>query len=126
MSPKTEASERYRVKLLGVEDYEALVACRDACPLRTDTKGYTKAIAEGDYERAYRIARETNPLVSVCSRVCQAPCEDACNKGEEEGPVAMRALKRFACDRQGGCPGSVIKEEGENLEAEGNLARDAG
>jgi NADPH-dependent glutamate synthase beta subunit-like oxidoreductase len=124
MPPKTEVSERYRVKVLGVEDYEAFIGCRDACPLRTDTKGYTKAIAEGDYERAYRIARETNPLVSVCSRVCQAPCEDACNKGEEDGPVAMRALKRFACDRKGDCPGPVIMEEGKNLEAEGNLTRD--
>jgi len=124
MSPRTEASERYRVKVLGIEDYQALVACRDACPLRTDTKGYTKAIADGDYEKAYRIARETNPLVSVCSRVCQAPCEDACHKGEGDGPVAMRALKRFACDRQGGCSGSAIKEESETLEAEGNLARD--
>ena len=124
MSPKTEASERYRVKVLGLEDYEALVSCRDACPLRTDTTGYTKAIVDGDYERAYRIARETNPLVSVCSRVCQAPCEDACNKGEEDGPVAMRALKRFACDRHGVGSGLAVKEELERLEAAGNLARD--
>jgi NADPH-dependent glutamate synthase beta subunit-like oxidoreductase len=120
MSPRTEAFQRYRVKVLGLEDYQALVACQDACPLRTDTKGYTKAIADGDYETAYRIARETNPLVSVCSRVCQAPCEDACNKGEGDGPVAMRALKRFACDRQGGGSGSAIKEESEDLAPEGN------
>ena len=124
MSPNTEASERYRVKVLGLEDYEALVSCRDACPLRTDTTGYTKAIVDGDYERAYRIARETNPLVSVCSRVCQAPCEDACNKGEEDGPVAMRALKRFACDRHGVGSGLAVKEELERLEAEGNVETD--
>jgi NADPH-dependent glutamate synthase beta subunit-like oxidoreductase len=124
MSPRTEASQRYRVKVLGLDDYQALVACQDACPLRTDTKGYTKAIADGDYERAYRIARETNPLVSVCSRVCQAPCEDACNKGEGDGPVAMRALKRFACDRQGGGSGSAIKEGREDLAPEGNRTSD--
>ena len=125
MPPRTEASERYRVKVLGLEDYEALVACQDGCPLRTDTKGYTKAIADGDYERAYRIARENNPLVSICSRVCHAPCEDACNKGEGDGPVAMRALKRFACDRQGGTSGFAIREGSQDLAAEGNRAREA-
>jgi formate dehydrogenase beta subunit len=125
MSPKTKSSDRYRVKVLGLEDYQALVACREACPLQTDTKGYTKAIAEGEYESAYRIARQTNPLVSVCSRVCQAPCEDACRRGgEEDGPVAMRALKRFACDRHGVGSGLAVKEEFERLEEEGNLARD--
>ncbi len=119
MSAGTKSSEKYRVKVLGLEDYEALVACRQACPLQTDTKGYAKAIAEGDYERAYRIARQANPLVSVCSRVCQAPCEDACNRGERDGPVGMRALKRFACERHRDSPGRVVAPEQDGPTGEG-------
>ena len=94
-------SGKYQVKVLGVEDYQALTACQSACPLATDTKRYVHAITEGDYEKAYLIARQTNPLVSVCSRVCTAPCEKNCRKGTEGSPVDIRALKRFACDRHG-------------------------
>jgi NADPH-dependent glutamate synthase beta subunit-like oxidoreductase len=92
---------KYQVKILGIEDYQALVACQSACPLATDTKRYVRAISEGDYEKAYLIARQTNPLVSVCSRVCIAPCEKSCRKAGESSPVDIRALKRFVCDQHG-------------------------
>jgi len=78
---------KYRVKILGIEDYQALVACQSACPLVTDTKRYVKAVADGDYEKAYLIARQSNPLVSVCSRVCTAPCEKSCRKIGEGSPA---------------------------------------
>ena len=91
---------RFRVRIQGLEEYRARIACREACPLGTDTKGYVAAIAAGDSRRAYLLARRVNPLPSVCGRVCQAPCEDACARGQADGPVALRALKRFACDRQ--------------------------
>ncbi len=107
----SEADGKYRVKLLGIEDYQALVACQSACPLETDTKRYVKAIADGDYEKAYLVARQTNPLVSVCSRVCTAPCEKSCRKSGEGHPVDIRALKRFAGDRHGAAsPREIIKK----------------
>lgn len=103
-------NSKYRVKILGFEEYQALVACQSACPLATDTKRYVRAISEGDYEKAYLIARQTNPFVSVCSRVCTAPCEKTCRKTGEGRPVDIRALKRFVCDQQGvSSPGSVAK-----------------
>ncbi|MDD2733839.1 MAG: FAD-dependent oxidoreductase [Desulfuromonadaceae bacterium] len=94
-------NKKYKVKVLGIDDYQALVACQSACPLETDTKRYVRAISVGEYEKAYLIARQTNPLVSVCSRVCTAPCEKTCRKTGEGSPVDIRALKRFVCDRQG-------------------------
>jgi len=93
---------KYQVKILGIDDYRALTACQSACPVGTDTKRYVSAISKGDYEKAYLIARQSNPLVSVCSRVCTAPCEKSCRKGATGSPVDLRALKRFACDQQGG------------------------
>jgi NADPH-dependent glutamate synthase beta subunit-like oxidoreductase len=105
-----ELNGKYQVKILGLEDYQALVACQSACPLGTDTKRYVKAITEGDYEQAYLVARQSNPLVSVCSRVCTAPCEKSCRKGGEGSPVDIRALKRFVCDQHGvASPHAVAK-----------------
>lgn len=77
------------------------IKCQDACPVHTDARGYVRAIAEGDDELAYLIARGPNPLASICGRVCGAPCETACRRGDYDKPVAIRALKRFVCQRFG-------------------------
>ena len=68
-----------------------MVKCRHACPVHTDACGYVTAIAEGRYEEAYRIARATNPFASICGRVCGAPCEANCRRGDVDAPVAIRA-----------------------------------
>jgi NADPH-dependent glutamate synthase beta subunit-like oxidoreductase len=77
------------------------IKCQYACPVRTDARGYVRAIADGDYEQAYLIARGPNPLASLCGRICGAPCEAACRRGSIDQPISIRALKRFACERFG-------------------------
>ena len=52
---------QYRVFLPDLCFYQQTVACQFACPVRTDARAYVDAIARGEDERAYLIARETNP-----------------------------------------------------------------
>lgn len=92
---------RYRVSIPDLTFYQGTVACQYACPVRTDGRAYVNAIARGEYERAYLIARETNPFASTCGWVCGAPCEAACRRGKIDAPIAIRALKRFVNDRYG-------------------------
>jgi NADPH-dependent glutamate synthase beta subunit-like oxidoreductase len=92
---------KYRVKIPDLDYYQELINCQFACPVRTDARAYVRAIADGDYERAYLIARESNPFASVCGRVCNAPCEANCRRGVIDAPVAIRALKRFVTERYG-------------------------
>jgi NADH-quinone oxidoreductase subunit F len=74
--------------------------CQSACPLGTEAWRYIAHIARGEYEQAYQAIREANPFPSVCSRVCNHPCEERCRAGTTGGdPVAVRALKRFVTDR---------------------------
>ena len=75
--------------------------CMMACPAHTNAGRYVGLIAEGEFEEAYRVAREPNPLASVCGRVCAHPCETACRRGEIDKPIAIRALKRFLTERHG-------------------------
>jgi NADPH-dependent glutamate synthase beta subunit-like oxidoreductase/ferredoxin len=103
----TESS--YRVFLPDLTFYQQTVSCQFACPVRTDARAYVNAIARGEYERAYLIARETNPFASTCGWVCGAPCEAACRRGNLDAPIAIRALKRFVNDRYG----VFLSEEGE-------------
>lgn len=83
-----------------------MVKCQDACPVHTDACGYVTAIAEGRYEDAFRKARATNPFVSICGRVCGAPCEANCRRGAVDSPVTIRALKRFVNEIYGPETGS--------------------
>ena len=92
---------RYPVHFPDLTFYQKTVACQFACPVRTDARGYVTAIAQGEYERAYLIARETNPFASTCGWVCGAPCEAACRRGHIDAPISIRALKRFVNDRFG-------------------------
>ena len=75
--------------------------CMMACPAHTNAGRYVELIAEGEFEEAYRYAREPNPLASICGRVCAHPCETACRRGEIDKPIAIRALKRFLTEQYG-------------------------
>jgi NADPH-dependent glutamate synthase beta subunit-like oxidoreductase len=96
----TSSAPPYRVTLLDVDWFERNVPCRARCPVHTNAQAYVSAIGDaGDYGEAYRLARAPNPLVTVCSRVCGHPCEYECRRGKVlDEPIAIRALKRFACD----------------------------
>jgi len=91
----------YHIRIADAAYWREMIKCQHACPVHTDARGYVRAIAEGDYERAYLIARGPNPLASLCGRICGAPCEAACRRGTIDQPIAIRALKRFACEQSG-------------------------
>src|SRR5512140_1742795 len=118
MNPHVQAAEiqttpRLRVEVPGDGYHRNLIACQVACPVHTDARGYVRAIAEGRFEEAYLIARGPNPFASICGRICGAPCEAACRRGRiprvddwgrftgNDRPIAIRALKRFACEQFG-------------------------
>ncbi len=90
-----------RVEIPDERYWRRQIKCQDACPVHTDARGYVRAIAEGDFEQAYLIARGPNPLASICGRVCGAPCEAACRRREIDQAVSIRALKRFVTERFG-------------------------
>jgi heterodisulfide reductase subunit A-like polyferredoxin len=81
------------------EERPCEAACKDACPVHTNVLGYIKLIAEGEFKEAYKLIRDTNPLPASVGRVCYAPCEEVCNRGQLDEPMAIRDLKRFAADQ---------------------------
>ena len=93
--------QHYQVRVADREYWREQIKCQYACPVRTDARGYVRAIAAGEYEQAYLIARGPNPLASICGRICGAPCEAACRRGSIDQPISIRALKRFVCEQFG-------------------------
>jgi NADPH-dependent glutamate synthase beta subunit-like oxidoreductase len=94
-------SNRRQVEVPTDDYWRRQIKCQYACPVETDARGYVRAIADGDFERAYLIARGPNPLASICGRVCGAPCEAACRRASIDQAVSIRALKRFVTERFG-------------------------
>ncbi|MBN1483689.1 MAG: FAD-dependent oxidoreductase [Chloroflexia bacterium] len=83
----------YAIDKLGISP------CRDACPAGQRAQGYIALIREGRYEDALRVIKEDNPFPGICGRICNHRCEDACNRGKVDEPIAIAALKRFVTDK---------------------------
>ncbi len=93
--------------------------CHDACPTHMNAPEYIRAIWAGDLEEAVRQIYRTNPLASVCGRVCTHRCEDACSIGRRGDAVSIRWLKRYAMD-------SVSHEQVKRIAKEGCLTEASG
>ncbi len=91
---------------LGERKEDLRAPCQAACPVGTNAGLYVSLIAEGRYDEAFQVASEPNPFPAICGRVCTAPCEDVCRRGEFDLPIAIRDLKRFATDH--GTPGKRV------------------
>jgi NADPH-dependent glutamate synthase beta subunit-like oxidoreductase/bacterioferritin-associated ferredoxin len=67
------------------------------------------ALAEEDkWDEALDLLESTNPLPGVTGRVCNSPCEGACNRGHFDQPLSIRAVERALADhaaRRGRRPG---------------------
>lgn len=72
--------------------------CHATCPAGVDVKGYVGLIAQRRFQEAVDLVRVRCPLPGICGRVCTHPCELSCQRSEEDEPVAIRLLKRFAAD----------------------------
>ena len=73
--------------------------CNHTCPAGVKPHGYTSLVRAGFHDAAFELHLETTPLVGSLSRACYAPCEGQCTRGEFEGCVPIRAIKRFMADR---------------------------
>ncbi len=93
--------KRFKDKRVDADFLHTNFPCMMACPAHTNAGRYVGLIAEGRFEEAYRLAREPNPLASICGRVCAHPCETACRRGEIDRPISIRALKRFLTEQHG-------------------------
>ena len=72
--------------------------CVKACPLGINILGFIRHLREGNWDAAQSQIKEESLFPAICGRICSAPCEVACILNEEESPIAIRALERFASD----------------------------
>ncbi|HKI48084.1 MAG TPA: FAD-dependent oxidoreductase [Desulfobacteria bacterium] len=85
------------------EEREAFILpCTNTCPAGIDVSRYVRLIAEGRYQDAIEVIRETVPLPYTLGCVCPHPCESACRRGDVNEAISIRALKKFVAERDNG------------------------
>jgi NADPH-dependent glutamate synthase beta subunit-like oxidoreductase len=77
---------------------DRLPPCNDACPSGENIQGWLFHAESGDYEKAWRLLTEANPLPACMGRVCYHPCETACNRAQLDKCVGVNAIERFIGD----------------------------
>lgn len=84
--------------LMSAHDGDCIAPCQLACPANTDCQGYVGLIANGKFDDALKLIKDTNPLPASIGRVCPHPCEKACRRAKVEEPINIAQLKFFAAD----------------------------
>ncbi len=77
---------------------DRLPPCNHACPAGENIQGWLYHAESGDYEAAWRVLTEDNPLAAVMGRVCYHPCESSCNRGKLDETVGINSVERFLGD----------------------------
>ena len=78
--------------------------CMKGCPVSINIPGFLAKAAEGDFEGAIKIVKETSLLPSVCGRVCpqEKQCQKFCTMGkllkDVDKAVAIGRVERFCAD----------------------------
>ena len=87
---------------VGNPDYfHKVVDCQWACPAHTNVPEYIRLIAQGRFDDAYIVNRNSNVFPGILGRTCDRPCEPACRRTRIDGkPVAICRLKRVAADNK--------------------------
>jgi NADPH-dependent glutamate synthase beta subunit-like oxidoreductase len=77
---------------------EKTAPCSAACPIGQDIARIEMLAAWGLLKDAWQLIINENPFPAVCGRVCFHPCENACNRGHLDSPIAIHSLERFLGD----------------------------
>jgi 2-oxoacid:acceptor oxidoreductase delta subunit (pyruvate/2-ketoisovalerate family) len=92
---------------------DRLPPCNHACPAGENIQGWLYHAESGQYEAAWRVLTEDNPLPAIMGRVCYHPCETKCNRGQLDESVGINSVERFLGDEalKQGWKFSPVKDE---------------
>ncbi|MEM6458209.1 MAG: glutamate synthase subunit beta [Planctomycetota bacterium] len=69
------------------------------CPIGNLIPEWNELVRVGRWRDAYDRLSVTNPLPEFTSRVCPAPCQDACIAGINDDPIQIKGIERAIIDR---------------------------
>ncbi|HEU4928821.1 MAG TPA: FAD-dependent oxidoreductase, partial [Candidatus Krumholzibacteria bacterium] len=83
---------------------EHIAPCNAFCPAGNDVVTFVQTLMNEGEDAAAEVLGRTQPLASVCGRVCPAPCMIGCSRANYDGSVNIRALERWIGDHASASP----------------------
>lgn len=83
-------------------------ACKAGCPLNVDARAFVLAMAGGHLDAARAVLEKSMPLAAITARLCEAPCEAFCVRGELGGSIAIGGLERI-CIQKTTAKGRILR-----------------
>ncbi|KPK79824.1 MAG: hypothetical protein AMJ81_12730, partial [Phycisphaerae bacterium SM23_33] len=98
-TPAVHQARRTALELL-LSDHlgDCMGPCQCICPAGMDIPLMIRQIAAGRTADAVATVKRHIALPAVLGRICPAPCEKGCRRGQHDGPVSIMLLKRWAAD----------------------------
>jgi len=94
----TESNKTGSWRFLRPKYEEKTAPCGAACPAGEDIGRIEMLTAQGLFKEAWETILQENPFPGVCGRVCFHPCEQVCNRGPFDEPIAIHHLERFLAE----------------------------
>jgi ferredoxin len=93
-SEAVHAARRMALELLlGDHAGDCLAPCQATCPAGMDIPEMLRLIREDRMDEAVAVVKRRIPIPSILGRICPAPCEGPCRRGEMDEPVSVKDLK---------------------------------
>ncbi len=75
-------------------------SCETECPVNMKVRAMIEKVAEGNFEEAFLIAKEDNPIPAIAGRVCpqEDQCEGVCTTGKKADAINIGKLGAFLGD----------------------------
>jgi NADPH-dependent glutamate synthase beta subunit-like oxidoreductase len=72
--------------------------CNQKCPAGENIQGWLDKVFNKQFEQAWQLLIEDNPMPAVHGRVCYHPCETACNRENVDNAVSIHQVERHLGD----------------------------
>ncbi len=98
-TPEVREVRRTALELL-LSDHlgDCMGPCHSICPARMNIPRMIRRIAAGRLREAVETVKADIALPAVLGRICPAPCEKGCRRGNHDAPVSICLLKRYVAD----------------------------
>jgi NADPH-dependent glutamate synthase beta subunit-like oxidoreductase len=83
---------------------DMVAPCNVACPVGADLEGTMELLRQGRLEEARDLLLRENPMPGVTGRVCDHPCQTACNRASFDEAVNLHAIERVLGDLEPASP----------------------
>lgn len=79
---------------------DMVAPCNAACPVGADLEGTMDLLRQGRLAEARDLLLRENPMPGVTGRVCDHPCQTACNRASFDEAVNLHAIERVLGDME--------------------------